>query len=304
MKNIFVGEYIRNRRKELKLTQEQLCSGICDPTTLSRIETGAQAPSRTCLNALLQRLGMCDERYYAIESKNELKIEALKKEIVSCNVLGRTAEGYAKIEQLEELIEPDNRLTRQFILHSKAILGHLDRSCSLTEQLDLLMEAIRLTVPHFALDKINSFLYTFDEAKLINQIAGVYSRMQQTETALSIYRQLLQYIHVHYQELLTSNGLLPMVLHNYARELGLAKCYKESIAAAEEGRQTCIRYGYYQSLPGFLAIKGECYHFLGQDEKSTENYTQAYYLYRAFENFSFMKTVQKEAKEYLNMTFS
>ena len=36
MKNVFLGEYIKQRRLDLGLTQEQLCDGICEPVTLSR----------------------------------------------------------------------------------------------------------------------------------------------------------------------------------------------------------------------------------------------------------------------------
>ena len=36
MKNVFLGEYIKQRRLDLGLTQEQLCDGICEPVTLSQ----------------------------------------------------------------------------------------------------------------------------------------------------------------------------------------------------------------------------------------------------------------------------
>ena len=38
MKNVFLGEYVKQRRLDLGLTQEQLCYGICEPMTLSRLE--------------------------------------------------------------------------------------------------------------------------------------------------------------------------------------------------------------------------------------------------------------------------
>ena len=44
MKNVFLGEYIKQRRLDLGLTQEQLCDGICEPMTLSRLENGKQTP--------------------------------------------------------------------------------------------------------------------------------------------------------------------------------------------------------------------------------------------------------------------
>ena len=48
MKNVFLGEYIKQRRLDLGLTQEQLCDGICEPMTLSRLENGKQngSPSK------------------------------------------------------------------------------------------------------------------------------------------------------------------------------------------------------------------------------------------------------------------
>lgn len=83
MNCIYIGTFIKQRRKKLKLTQEQVCSGICDPVTLSRIENGKQTPSKSVISALLQRLGMPEARYYVLESKNELEIEALKKDIIA-----------------------------------------------------------------------------------------------------------------------------------------------------------------------------------------------------------------------------
>ena len=44
MQNYKLGEYIRQRRLDLGLTQEQVCAGICESVTLSRFENGKQTP--------------------------------------------------------------------------------------------------------------------------------------------------------------------------------------------------------------------------------------------------------------------
>ena len=93
MKEIFLGEFIKQRRLELGLTQEQLCEGICEPMTISRIENGRQTPSRNRINALLQRLGLPDDRYYALLSKNEAEVAGLQREIISCNIRHKTEQG-------------------------------------------------------------------------------------------------------------------------------------------------------------------------------------------------------------------
>lgn len=51
MQEIFLGEAIKQRRLKMGLTQEQLCEGICEPITISRLENGRQTPSRNRITA-------------------------------------------------------------------------------------------------------------------------------------------------------------------------------------------------------------------------------------------------------------
>lgn len=163
MKEVYIGSIIRKRRQELGLTQEQLCRGICETVTLSRIENGKQTPSRSKLNALLQRLGMPGERYYALLSEQEMKISNLQTEIVSCNVLGQREQGLKKLDELEQMMEADDHLTRQFVLRCRALLGRWEDGklvpYSFREKQMLLFRAISLTVPHFCVQDISGNLY-------------------------------------------------------------------------------------------------------------------------------------------------
>ena len=47
MKNVFLGEYVKQRRLDLGLTQEQLCYGICEPMTLPDWKMGNRPPAAT-----------------------------------------------------------------------------------------------------------------------------------------------------------------------------------------------------------------------------------------------------------------
>ena len=282
MNCIYIGTFIKQRRKELKLTQEQVCSGICDPVTLSRIENGKQTPSKSVISALLQRLGMPEARYYVLESKNELEIEALKKDIIACGVTRNVSLGFEKLSQLENLTVSDDHLTRQFILRSKALLGSFDKRYTYDEQIDMLMSAIHLTVPDFNIEEINKCLYAFDEIK---------------------FYQLLKYVRNHYREVITSGKITLLVLYNYARALDLCGRYEDGMKLAKEGRDACIQYGHYQTLPGCLEIYAECCHFLGMDDESTEAYYQAYYLCKLIGRKENLEITRNEAKKYLNIDF-
>lgn len=98
MKIYFLGDAIKRKRLELGLTQERLCEGICEPITLSRLENGKQTPSRTRLHALMERLDMPEDQYYALLSKHELEVEALQREITSLNLRFTQAKGEEKRE--------------------------------------------------------------------------------------------------------------------------------------------------------------------------------------------------------------
>lgn len=304
MQNFFLGDYIKQKRLDLGLTQEQLCDGICEPMTLSRLENGKQTPSRNRINALLQRMGLPDDRYFALLSKNELEMEALQKEIVACNVTEQVAEGFEKLAQFEALAAPDDQIAQQFILSSKVLLGRLDGRYMPREQIDMLMQAIRLTVPRFDLENIESFLYTKDEITIINQIGLAYSDDGQNKKAAEIYYQLLRYVRKHFKETITLIGALPLVLYNYARVLDLCGRYEEGAELAQECRKACIQYGHYQELPRCLEIEAECRHFMGDEETSKELYYQSYYLCKVVEYQVGLEIVKKEAKEYLNLTLS
>lgn len=308
MEKYFIGEIIRQKRTELGLKQCQLCEGICEPTTMSRIESGKQMPGLNTLKNLLQRLGLSDERYYALVSKNEMQIADLQTEIVSANVFKDPQRGLPKIAELEELADPDDHLLHQFILRSKASLGKREDgqivAYSLDEKLDMLFKAIRLTVPNFDIDAIEEGLYSIDEVKVINHIATVYSDLKQHEKAIRIYDQLLQYINKHFQNILQSGGLLPLVAFNYARELDLIGCYTDAIEIAETGWKACTQYGQYRYLAPTIALIAECNHFLGDDSKSKEYYRQSYYIYKAVDDERGARVITAEAKKYFGEDFS
>lgn len=300
MPTMFIGDCIKRRRKQLGLTQEQLCEGLCDAATLSRLETGFHSPRRSLLNALLQRLGLPTTRYFALVTKDELALEALEKEIVACNVQKRWEEGLAKLDQLRALTEPEDTLTQQFILRSEALLGGRTGRYPLPRQLELLTQALRLTVPRFTLETMDQFLYSTEETKLLNQIAGIYSRMGQSEQARALLEKMIAYLKAHMQEALEGNGILPMLLFNYARELCVQKQYRTCISACEEARRTCVQYGHYHYLPGALSIQAEALHYLGDDEKSLEAYIASYVLHQVTEDGNSGQVAQ-DSKKLLNV---
>ena len=89
--------------------------------------------------------------------------------------------------------------------------------------------------------------------------------------------------------------------YNYARELDVCGLYRDAIEIAELCRQTCVKYAHYQLLPGTLHIMAECYHFLGDDDKSRDLYLQAYAIYKAIGNERDLRFLEKDVREQLGV---
>lgn len=311
MNEFKLGTYIKKRREELKMSQEDLCEGLCAVSSLSRIENNQQDPSRNLTKNLLERLGLPKDRFLALWDQKSISVGALVREIGDDIIrLDRTPENdrpsiresiCEKLAELENTVDPDNRSARQFLLAQQALLGGPGGPYTPNEKLTMQLEAIQMTCPNFDPEDFRRGHYTLDETRLINQIALTYSQLGERKKAADMYDQLLKYIEKNNKELAGYAGQFCLVAHNYAITLGKEKRYADSIEIAERGRHLCISRGEYQFLPGFLAIQAACYYFLDEIERSKELYLHAYYTYSSYEDAVNREIMRKEMKEYLDM---
>lgn len=284
MNEVFVGELIRKRRKELHLTQEELSNGICEASTLSRIENKRQTPTRNVLNALLARLGLSDERFYAAVTSEELKINKLFIEITNYNVeyekTSKEEREVVKLKllkkhaELQKIMDEDDNVSKQFLIRSQVIIS----DWSIEDKIKKLIEAMRLTKPNFELEEVKSGIFTFDEIKIIHLIAVSYAEGNNSEMAIEIWRKLLHNIEHRFEEISPARAQKDLILFGLARELLIIKNYECAWKYAEEGRELAVHCTIYQHLPGFIIILGECEYQFGNLNKSEYLFKQAYYL--------------------------
>lgn len=233
-KNVLLGALIRQRRLDKNMTQEELGGTLYSTPQISRIESGQSFPEYDKLQRLLQTLGLEDDLFYGMRNQAKMKVTRLQEEAMlsaihfehAADDEGRKVlwrDGMEKLQELEAMISETDHLTKQFIIHCKTILGKEGGvPYPPEEECGLLMEAIRLTVPRFDIERINDSLYFFNEVKIINQLAVTYSAAGEQETGLLIYRQLVEYLETHNQEVRHAAGYLPLVASNYATELALS----------------------------------------------------------------------------------
>lgn len=311
MQEMLIGEYIRSQRKKRGLTQESLCDGICDISTLSRLERGKQTPNRNKVYALLHRLGLPEDRVFVLVSKHDLEIRALKRDVRAGEIAFEKAERgdrpqireqvMAQLKRLEEIIDEDDVINRQYILSTQATLGTPDGPYPPSQRRRMLEKAIRMTVPGFRPDRAEKFRYRLTEITILNKLARTFSVEGKREEAIDLYSRLLQNMEKNSRELEDYPGPFCLVAHNCAINLALAGQYKEALELAQRGQRTSIQYGDYQFLHGFLATQAECWFFLGDREKSAELYIRAAYLCDITEEKYDLNILRKEMKEHLGL---
>lgn len=309
MKVLNIGELIRQRRIECGFSQEELCYGICEQPTMSRIENGTTTPSRSKLTALLQRLGMPSEKYYALLSENELEVMNLQSEIMTCMVQRNAEDGLAKVERLEQLVEEDDHILKQFILRSRVAfgkrVGNNIEKYTFNECIALLHEAIKLTVPRFTIENISNYLLGTDEIQIVNQIAKIYTDENQYIEAISIYSRLLNYLEIH-SRTLNQDSYCPsvaiLIAYNYSRSLYFNDQYLEAIIIADIGLNYTKELRNSSYLGSLLFVKAHCLFHLHDTDTSRTIFLQSYYVYKAtgdFESANYVSNIIQQLFKFM-----
>ncbi len=301
MKAYNIGDCIRQLREEQNVNQEDLCHGLCNKSTLSRIERGCHVPSIGTVALLLQRLGVNEDSLSFLLGTTEMEISNLHKEIEALNAQKKYDEALQKIGQMEQLTDPKDRVMQQFLLRLKALAGYLQDGQrvdydNLTKR-EMLLRAIELTHPHFSLDNIGKCLLGIDEIKTINQIAITYSDAGDRRYAIHIYRQLFEYPRSRFYNTEAEVSVVTMLAYNYSTLLGRERRYEECIEYAQMGYEACIKYNKARMLGGLLLNWGYALQKLGQEEESKSKIKDSYHAYRLMQRFPEAENVKKYAKE-------
>ena len=203
-----MGEIIYYRRRAMKIGQKNLCQGICSRGTLSRFENGRQTLSYNRVSALFQRLGLPDNCFYALLSEDELALKEAEREARDASVeleralaQGRPA-AWARLREALGRLEALGRndpFARQCVLSQRAVEGREDGPYPFKERLAMLLEAVRLTVPQFNLERAGLGPYSGEELRLIMLIANMWMNplmfnctAEKSRRKFLLFRQIMQ----------------------------------------------------------------------------------------------------------------
>ena len=106
------GDVIRRNRQALHMTQEELCEGICNAQTLSRIENGKQNPGKEVYKRLMERMGKEKNRAFAMVSGDDVRVLEYAREYENALHKFEYEKADEVLHLLEEMVD-DSPVSRQ-----------------------------------------------------------------------------------------------------------------------------------------------------------------------------------------------
>lgn len=301
-----VGFLIREIRERRRYTQEELCYGICTPSTLSRIENGQQIPGKKILEGLLQRLGVVDRTGNMYLSREELETYELERQMERSLL----KKDYVQTERLAGIMEqkinkiPEKKYMRkmeQQYLRFVRILVQKQKGERIAYILENLLDTIRMTIPDFDGIHIKTRLLTFHEIAILNEIGCTYHDMGKLWNGLQVLSELKEYMESH---ILDEDGMsekYPVVLKDMSSWLEQHGFYEDALGLCQSGIDFCIEHGKLHTFPMLLYNKACALAELGQYDSSKEIFFQSVAVFLASNQQENAEQVKLYARRHYNI---
>ena len=299
MEEIKIGDIIRQRREKLNLTQDELCEGLCDRRTISRIENNKSKPSVFIMENILQRLGIPIKDNYFLLIGSDVNILYLQQQIVMYCSRWEIQKAKEFLKQLEEISDKNSSIQQQFILSKKAVTEDLTDEM----RIQMLTEAIKYTIPKFDIDNLNFKVLTLEECKIIVNIANIYDRIDENK-AIKIYYDLLKITKENYTNVTEYDLLNSMIACCLSQSLYYVGKYYEAILISDMGIENRIKNGRSQLMGELMSHKAYCLLKLGNRFEGEKLLREAVVFMRIMKSDNNLDITIKYAKKEFNIDLS
>lgn len=286
------GEVIRRTRESLGMTQEELCEGICDVVTLSRIENGRNTPSRANFELLMERMGKSGKKYLPFIRSGDIRDHLLREELEQLIRIHAYEQVLYKLEELEEHLNMKDSVNSQYVLEMKTIaevrigrISDLESRKRLERALEYTLESVQKII-----DK-NGHMSEY-EITIICNIAMTYMQEQQYDHSIEILKILEKYLDTVQSETLFRAKRL--VLSNFGHVLGRSGKFEEALEIQLKAAELVRKEDNAGSLTGLLyRIAYDNEMLKAERNICIEKMLQAYVLAECIENDYMVKHISR-----------
>ncbi len=288
-----IGQRIRELRKSLKLSQEELAEGICTQAQISKIEKGDVFPYANTLYLISQKLGV-DVNYF-FEIGSTPRIDYVNEVFRQLRLTRRSLQ-FEEMDRIIKLEEKNPLFTQnsrhlQMILWNKGLCEHALYK-NTEGGIKILWEAIELT-------HTNNKVWTEREIEILIAIGSIYSEEGRTQEASDIFLGALENL----QQLvfISDNTILPRLYYNLARVYGMLENYEESNYYCKKGIKHCLSKDNLYPL-GELHYQ-ICYNYekMGQLDKALSYLDKAVIIFELLEDQTYLPTLKDGRQNLLHL---
>lgn len=248
-----VGSIIFTLRQRMKISQKDLCRGLCSDGTLSRIELGERVPDKLLLDALLQRLGKSPDKLETILSEKEYFLFYKRREIELNIIKENFPVAKEKLEEYVKYIKHKDVLQSQYIYKIKAVLAD-EMENNIQKSIDLLKESAEMTIPHWEEGDIKNFLLGIEEIQILLILAYDYSKIGNKKRAIELLKVLYNYLETRYSDEEEKVKVYPRCVYLLASLLLEEKRYNETIPICEKAIDLLTKNGVIYYLAELMEI--------------------------------------------------
>lgn len=215
-----IGKYIKARRIELGISQEQLADWICARNSLSRIEGGERVPKNDVLTAILQRLEMSDSEISILTNGEDIELAQLKFNIRQAQILNDYSKVHFILQKNEAAISKLNPVSRRSFDIVHAIIRSNQKEVSKEEATAVFEDLMRMIHCKYSPDNL-PVLLSYEEIILLNNIAWYYNEIGKSETAINVLYHVKEFYDSCVCDIEEALRTQPMTLYNLSKLLGL-----------------------------------------------------------------------------------
>jgi transcriptional regulator with XRE-family HTH domain len=228
-----VGQKIKELRKNIGLSQEELADGICTQAQISKIEKGDVFPYASTLFLISRKLGVDVNYFFDIGMTPRLDyVQEVSKQlqIARRNMNYKEMKEIVNTEEENPLFFNNNRNLQLLQWHKGIYQFELNKNIEHAET--ILRQAIALT---HTTDKI----WSEREIEILLTIGVMYSEQGHLEQALELYQEVKT--HIMTLPNLTDFTLKTRLYYNIARVLTKLKDLNQSIRYCNDAIDWCVQ---------------------------------------------------------------
>jgi transcriptional regulator with XRE-family HTH domain len=296
------GKVIQEFRKRQHMLQDELCCGLCEPSTLSKIESCRQNPTKKLFEALMSRLGVSVGIFNIAVTETEYE-----RGEIECEIVSKLADSGYEIEELLEKYkncgQTMDKLEKQFYLFAAAVCGK-EHGMPDEQVFYRLIEAIQQTFPGYSADTdISSRFLTVFELMILNGIAVCLHDGGRYEQAVRLLSSVKKYFETHNIDREEYAKQYPVVVYNLSSWLAWKKEYEPALEAAVRGIDCCSAYGKLSFFPVLVYNKGYALAGMGNKTEGRRCMVQAVTILTAMNANSRIAELKKDADKSFGSDF-